>query len=80
MGYHKSKIIKGTLGEFSKIEEEFLEFKDAWEQNIPILQLVELSDMIGAIEFYIKKYNLTIQDLIDMNELTKSAFQDGRRS
>jgi hypothetical protein len=73
MGYHKSKIIKGTLGEFSKIEEEFLEFKDACEQNIPILQLVELSDMIGAIEFYIKKYNLS-------SELTKSAFQDGRRS
>lgn len=80
MGYHKTEISKGTLGEFSKIKEEFLEFTDAVEQENPILQLVELSDMLGAIEFYIKKYNITLQDLINMSELTKSTFTDGRRS
>jgi hypothetical protein len=29
MGYHKTKIEKGILGEFSKIKEEFQELEDA---------------------------------------------------
>jgi hypothetical protein len=34
VGYHLSPIPKGILGEFSKIEEEFLEAKDAIKQDI----------------------------------------------
>lgn len=54
-GYHIKFINKGVLGYFSKIEEEFHEFKDAHEQNSFVMELVELSDLIGAtIAFYRK--------------------------
>lgn len=80
MGYHNKTIKKGILGEFSKIEEEFEELKDGFEQENPILQLVELSDLIGAIEHYsMKKYKITLYDLIKMTRSTQSAFQDGSR-
>lgn len=79
MGYHKSEIPKGVLGEFSKIEEEFLEAKDAITQNIPIMCLLELADLIGAIELYANKFNMTLDDLISMKTATKSAFEDGTR-
>ena len=55
-GYHTTEIPKGKLGEFSKIEEEFFEAKDALEQENPIMVLLELSDMLGAIEEYCKKH------------------------
>lgn len=52
-GYHIKFINKGVLGYFSKIEEEFNEFKDAHEQQSTVMELVELSDLIGAtIAFY----------------------------
>ena len=80
-GYHKAKIAKGVLGEVSKIEEEFLEFQDALNQGSKIMALVELSDMIGAIKAYLKKdYNLTLDDLMIMDNLTRRAFEAGHRS
>ena len=79
MGYHKTKIKKGKLGEFSKIEEEFLELKDANEQNNPVLEVCELCDLIGAIELYAEKWNLSIDDLIKMKDATKEAFESGSR-
>lgn len=80
MGYHKNKIPKGVLGEVSKIDEEYLEFKDALETENPVMALVELSDLLGAIEAFSKKrHNLTISDLLRMTEATKSAFEDGTR-
>ena len=79
MGYHKTKIPKGILGEFSKIEEEFLELKDAKEQGDKVLILCELTDMLGAIEEYIKKYNLTLYDLKLFSDKTKKAFKEGNR-
>lgn len=79
MGYHKSEIKKGILGEYSKIQEEFEELTDAVEQDNPILILVELSDIIGAIEEYSKKWNITLEDIVNMNKLTKKAFKDGSR-
>lgn len=79
MGYHKTKIPKGILGEFSKIEEEFLELKDAKEQGDKVLILCELTDMLGAIEEYIKKYNLTLYDLKLFSDKTKEAFKEGSR-
>lgn len=78
-GYHKSNISKGTLGEASKITEEYLEFMDAVEQGSKVMELVELSDLIGATEEYLKKYNLTIQDLIGFSDITKRAFKNGAR-
>lgn len=58
MSYHLRDIPKGILGEFSKIEEEFLEFLDAIEQNNILMALIELSDMLGAIQYYKEKYQL----------------------
>lgn len=80
MGYHKNEIPKGKLGEFSKIKEEFLEAEDAIEQNNNVMLLLELSDLIGAIESYcVIKHNISLEDLLTMNKATKSAFTDGSR-
>jgi hypothetical protein len=80
-GYHVHEISKGVLGEVSKIEEEFLEFKDALSQGVSIMALIELSDMVGAIESFLEnKYpNITIQDLVKMSDVTKRAFKNGNR-
>lgn len=79
MGYHLTEIQKGVLGEPSKIEEEFLEFMDAVKQKNNVMAIIELSDMIGAIEAYVKQFNLTLSDLVVMKNATKSAFEDGTR-
>ncbi len=79
MGYHKNKIDKGIIGEFSKITEEYQELQDAVEQNNKVLIICELTDLIGAIEEYSKKFNLTIDDLKSFSDLTKSAFKEGKR-
>ena len=80
MGYHIRKIEKGTLGEFSKIQEEFEELLDGHEQQNKLLELCEMADLLGSIEAYIKRYNLTLPDLIAMMERTKQAFSDGDRT
>lgn len=79
MGYHKRNIPKGELGEFSKIREEFEELNDAVIQGSPILELCECADLIGAIEAYVERYNVSIQDVIHMMNLTKKAFKEGER-
>jgi rubrerythrin len=81
MGYHTKKIQKGEFGHASKIREEYEEFIDAYEQSNPVMELVELSDLIGAIEAYVlSHYDIELVDLIKMKEATQSAFQDGTRS
>ncbi len=79
MGYHKKIIKKGKLGKFSKIKEEYQELKDAHKQKDKILEICELTDLIGAIESYIEKYNLTINDLINFSNKTKKAFKENKR-
>jgi len=80
MGYHIKEIEKGILGEFSKIKEEYQELEDAFEQRDKILQLCELSDLIGAIEFYCQeKFKITLEDLKSFSDKTKSAFKEGKR-
>lgn len=79
MGYHLKEITKGTLGEISKIKEEFEEFIDANEQKNSVLEMCELADLLGAIEAYVKKWNLSLGDLNKMKESTKKAFEDGSR-
>lgn len=81
MGYHIRKIERGVFGGVSKIREEYEEFCDAVEQSNPVMKLIELSDLIGAIEAYVeKRHNITLEDLIRMKNATKSAFEDGTRS
>jgi hypothetical protein len=80
-GYHINEIPRGEIGEISKIIEEALELQDAYEQKIKIMQLIELSDLYGAIECYLEKYhpNLTMEDVAKMSHVTKRAFRNGRR-
>lgn len=80
MGYHKKQITKGTLGEFSKIQEEIEELSDAIEQEDKVLQICELTDLIGAIESYSESnFNLSLSDLIKFSNKTKSAFKENKR-
>jgi ornithine carbamoyltransferase len=82
MGYHKAKIKKGEKGELSKVMEEVLEAIDAKDQECELMVLMELSDVIGAINLYLKKHHpsLTVADLMKMAKLTESAFIDGDRT
>lgn len=79
MGYHNKEIPRGKFGEFSKIREEFIEAEDAFEQGNKVMLLVELSDLIGAIEGYCSNHNITLNDLLKMKDATKKAFNDGTR-
>ncbi len=78
-GYHLTEITKGVLGELSKIQEELDELKDAEAQNSKVMIGCELSDLYGAIEAYAEKYNLSMDDLSNMSEITKRAFAKGER-
>lgn len=82
MSYHVAEIERGVYGEPSKIGEEYEEFLDAREQGVAIMELVELSDMLGAVKGYLAKYHkgTTLQDLIDMQVVTERAFATGHRS
>lgn len=81
-GYHITTIPKGIIGESSKILEEILELQDAELQNASIMALVELSDMIGAVEHYLLKHHpsVSLEDLIIMSRITQRAFRNGHRS
>lgn len=79
MAYHLKDIRKGVLGEVSKIEEEFEEFVDAWEQGSVVMQLVELSDLLGAIESYVARWQIGLKDLRFFSDITKRAFESGNR-
>jgi NTP pyrophosphatase (non-canonical NTP hydrolase) len=79
MTYHLSQIKKGILGESSKIQEELDELIDAEKQEAKIMIAVELSDLYGAIELYAEKFNLSMEDLKKMSDITKRAFKSGHR-
>lgn len=81
MGYHLTEIKKGELGKSSKILEEILELQDAEQQGCKVMALVELSDMVGAIQAYlVSNYpDICLADLMIMAGITKRAFDNGRR-
>ncbi len=80
-GYHTRQIAKGTYGKLSKIQEELEELMDAKEQGNLILELVELSDVIGAVTGYLESNHpdVTLENLVDMARLTQRAFEDETR-
>lgn len=82
MGYHVAEIKKGQVGWLSKIQEELDEANDAEEQGCKILLLVELSDILGAVDQYLEKNfsDISMDDLQKMSKITQSAFKDGSRS
>lgn len=79
MGYHTRQIKKGVYGESSKLLEEVEELIDAEKQKNKVMGLVELSDLVGAIQGYLEcKYpNFSLQDLETMARATRSAFRMG---
>jgi phosphoribosyl-ATP pyrophosphohydrolase len=80
MSYHIRKIEKGKIGEFSKIREEFEELTDAVEQSDKVLQICELTDLIGAIElFSTAHFGLSINDLKKFSDKTQTSFLSGKR-
>lgn len=80
MGYHKRAIVvKGTLGETSKIKEELDELEEALEQDNKILALCELSDLYGAMEAVAERLGVNMEDLKKMAAATKRSFQSGER-
>lgn len=82
-GYHIRPIPKGKLGELSKVLEELDEATDAEGQNNPVMVLLELSDLLGAVDAYLQaKFNghITMTDLMTMASATKRAFDSGERT
>ncbi len=81
-GYHINEIVKGELGELSKIQEELDEVKDASEQDCKVMVLLELSDMLGAVDAYLVNHfpDITMADLHTMSHVTKRAFDNGGRT
>lgn len=80
-GYHLTEIVKGQLGELSKIQEELDEARDAEQQQVSLMVLIELSDLVGAVEAYLEKHHAgtTLDDLRAMSAVTRRAFSSGRR-
>jgi hypothetical protein len=81
-GYHIRHIAKGTLGEVSKIREELEELEDATEQGSSIMALVELSDLYGAMDAYLKRHHpsMGMADVARMASITQRAFRSGQRT
>lgn len=71
--WHNRPIKKGVYGEFSKVEEEVDEARDALEQNNHLMYLIELSDVIGAIEKIAENHGLTLDDLIRFSKKVKES-------
>lgn len=80
-GYHTTLIQRGILGESSKMLEEIYELIDAELQGCKVMAILELADLLGAIEAYLekKKYGITLEDLRLMSSITKRAFFNGHR-
>lgn len=75
-GYHSKFIQKGEYGEFSKIEEEYKELEDIWNntQN-RVLTACELSDLYGAMEAFAEKtLNIPMNEIVKMSNLTKDVY------
>lgn len=71
--WHNRKIKKGIYGEFSKIEEELDEAREALEQENKLMFLIELSDILGALEGVIEKNGLSLSDLIKFSNKVKES-------
>lgn len=82
IGYHNNIIPKNQIGTFEKITEEFEELIDAHLSNNKIMELIEISDLIGSIELYLNQHfkYITIDDIIKMKDVTKRAFINGKRN
>lgn len=81
-GYHLVSIPRGELGEISKIREELDELDDAWCQGSKVMALVELSDLMGAMDAFLVRHfpGMTLDDLRCFSAITQRAFRNGTRT
>lgn len=75
--WHKSKIVKGELGELSKVQEELEEALDAEEQGQTLMLLFELSDIIGACGLVAAKHGMSLDDLVKFSKLRSEVAKNG---
>lgn len=80
-GYHLAEIQKRRFGSFGKIQEEVEEALDAHRQGSHIMMLIELSDLYGAIEGFLKENypGFKMEDLKKFSGITRRAFENGHR-
>ncbi len=79
-GYHEASIPRGEYGQPSKVREECEEFLDAIRQSNPLMALVELSDLLGAVQGYLTSQpGTSFDDLLKMAKTTQRAFQSQDR-
>lgn len=79
-GYHTYNIPKSNYGTLDKVTEEYLELMDARLLESPVLELVELTDLIGAIAGYANaRYNITLDELVKFSKMTSDSFKSGKR-
>jgi predicted house-cleaning noncanonical NTP pyrophosphatase (MazG superfamily) len=62
--FHTKPIEKGEYGELSKIQEELDEAFDAQKQKNDLMLLIELADIVGAVEGVAEKFGFTIEQLL----------------
>lgn len=67
--FHQVAIEKGEYGKLSKIKEELDEAIDAQNQGNDLMLLIELSDIVGAVEGVSKQYGFTIEQLLTFARL-----------
>jgi hypothetical protein len=81
IGYHTTSIQKHVAGTLDKIGEEFNEIKDAHKNGVKIMELVELSDLYGAMEMYLENNftDISMHDIKAMSNTTRRSFKNGRR-
>lgn len=81
-GYHNRIIRKAKAGTADKVIEEAKEYKDAMDSDNPIMGLVELSDVYGAIECILEQDHphVSMSDLRSMSNVTRRVFKSGHRS
>lgn len=63
-GFHQARITKGVLGELSKVREELEEAEDAAAQGQKLMLLIELADIVGAVELVAQRNGATLDDLV----------------
>ncbi len=76
MGYHIREIKKGNYGELSKIKEELEEAYDAEEQGQDVMLIIELSDIVGAVEGVALKYGFTLEQLVTFARLRSAVAKE----
>ena len=71
--FHLAPIKKGVYGKLSKVQEELDEALDAEKQGDKLLLLIELSDLLGAVEGVAETHGFTLEDLKKFSDKVKVA-------